>query len=667
MQNKVQDEPVQDRDDDDDDDSKKDTKKDTKIDNIALLLDKQHQEDLHKLIEYDLEYDKIKTTNMSTHTIKIVPALSEADIRALDKEPEDFDLDKNEYKDDIGATIRMNNTEKAMEWKRWKTELLSRIPDQPTWQDLGLKNRVFHLEERRRSDHDVVDATKDEGPETETAKDESNAQESSEVTDVTMASDGDKNEESTETPLPNTVSSAAIEDETEDKKNTDSKKTTTYVKRKLFSLDPIPSFHEQDCSRALVIHSDIASSSVKESSRKLISDATAEYNEAFRMSTECQNRKFSLESERKKLHMDFQVKARMFERSRMVAYQEWQNKKKQFENQLLARKQMELQARGRMFTREHSRALQADDNYLVRRALSSVVDRVVIRNAPKEHACGTHFTSLQMSSNDIVSSQVATSLAHCVDTVVDRMEKGWISTSIIDEMKNEVFPPFRNLDPAKTIPLNEKGETFDQINSRLTSQLTKISRQLASLEHVRAQKWSKLIQAKHGRGGQMNETNQQPRNKAGKNVSRNMIPQQRPHPQQQQQQPPEQTPRPLKQQHHPQPKPKEEVLPTETTHVPDTAKAPVNVAVESPSMNSSHSSNVNNTMTGSSNNYNNKYSIEAVRARISADGSVRPINTPKKTKDGLYMRPAGRQRKGMDWDAVNGIWVPQGTYWNHHN
>eukprot|EP01083_Nonionella_stella_P124350 375428_1 len=54
----------------------------------------------------------------------------------------------------------------------------------------------------------------------------------------------------------------------------------------------------------------------------------------------------------------------------------------------------------------------------------------------------------------------------------------------------------------------------------------------------------------------------------------------------------------------------------------------------------------------------NKYSIERVRARMYSDGSVLPVSEPKRGKDGLFLRPAGRQRKGMDWDAVNGKWVP---------
>jgi hypothetical protein len=56
-----------------------------------------------------------------------------------------------------------------------------------------------------------------------------------------------------------------------------------------------------------------------------------------------------------------------------------------------------------------------------------------------------------------------------------------------------------------------------------------------------------------------------------------------------------------------------------------------------------------------------KYSAARVRERISADGSVAPVSEPKKTKDGLYQRPAGRTRKGMQWDALRGIWLPDGS------
>lgn len=59
--------------------------------------------------------------------------------------------------------------------------------------------------------------------------------------------------------------------------------------------------------------------------------------------------------------------------------------------------------------------------------------------------------------------------------------------------------------------------------------------------------------------------------------------------------------------------------------------------------------------------YYSKYSAAKIRERKSADGTVAPVSEPKKTKDGLYLRPAGRTRKGMQWDAVNGVWVPRQT------
>lgn len=52
-----------------------------------------------------------------------------------------------------------------------------------------------------------------------------------------------------------------------------------------------------------------------------------------------------------------------------------------------------------------------------------------------------------------------------------------------------------------------------------------------------------------------------------------------------------------------------------------------------------------------------KYSAARVAARVKEDGTVEPVSEPK-IIDGLYVRPAGRTRKGMDWDAVRGIWIP---------
>lgn len=56
--------------------------------------------------------------------------------------------------------------------------------------------------------------------------------------------------------------------------------------------------------------------------------------------------------------------------------------------------------------------------------------------------------------------------------------------------------------------------------------------------------------------------------------------------------------------------------------------------------------------------YGDKYSQTNVNARKNSDGTVVPVSTPKLLPDGTYARPAGRQRKGMDWDAIKGCWFP---------
>lgn len=50
----------------------------------------------------------------------------------------------------IGAMNHsMSAAEKEKEFKRWQTTLLARIPEQPTYLDLGLEHRVFSLDKRR--------------------------------------------------------------------------------------------------------------------------------------------------------------------------------------------------------------------------------------------------------------------------------------------------------------------------------------------------------------------------------------------------------------------------------------------------------------------------------------------------------------------------------------
>ena len=53
-----------------------------------------------------------------------------------------------------------------------------------------------------------------------------------------------------------------------------------------------------------------------------------------------------------------------------------------------------------------------------------------------------------------------------------------------------------------------------------------------------------------------------------------------------------------------------------------------------------------------------RYSQTAIRNRTYDDGSVAPAVPPKRGDNGLFQRPSGRSRKGMDWDGVHGVWRP---------
>ena len=65
--------------------------------------------------------------------------------------PMEEDHNVIKYGAGIGAiNSSMSAREREAEYKRWQTALLNRIPDQPTFEDLGLKDRVFCLEGRRK-------------------------------------------------------------------------------------------------------------------------------------------------------------------------------------------------------------------------------------------------------------------------------------------------------------------------------------------------------------------------------------------------------------------------------------------------------------------------------------------------------------------------------------
>eukprot|EP01083_Nonionella_stella_P248737 860813_1 len=341
-----------------------------------------------------------------------------------------------------------------------------------------------------------------------------------------------------------------------------------------------------------------------------------------------------------------------------------------------------------------------EDRHIAARSLRGVVDRVVMRTAPAEEARGTDYiNSVRNNTRDPVMAMVATSLAHCADVVVQRLETNWISTSVLDQAQAQVqqasqYPPFTYADPEKAIKVNHKGETLTMAKIRIKKQLDMVNKSLVNCEKARSQKWSKLMKAKAeaaggggagsgGGGGQQSQASsstssrqqqQQQRHKSrntgvsGSAASFAQLQRQR------QQQAAQQ------QQQQQQQKKQQQILQQQQQRQYAAAKAQQQIASmqnsgitaqqqqQQQQYNPMAAGNVAATAAmmaaagrGGPAALDRKYSIEGVKARTTNDGSVMPVNQPKMLKNGLFMRPAGRQRKGMDWDSRNGVWVPQGT------
>ncbi len=664
----------------------------TPFSNNPFIFDPEHVKDMEKLIQYDTDYSKNITIHLPSSTvIKCKTALTNEELDALNKDEDDFDDTNTSSRHGIGAVSKfMTKKEKVMEWKRWQAEFLSKIPDQPTFKELGMENRVFLLEERRK-------LAKECSPKKSEKKDEEmTGEEDKEAAAVEDSKKRAREEDHKENDNGN-------DKEGSSNKRQDKDIEPPIMKRKRISLDPVPSFFQQDYSRILMIQNATLSAAVVTNLRETYAQAKSEYDKIFQCSQDLQSKKIACENQLAKAAYDFRVKVSSINNNIAVAKHQWETEKKAFEDQKL----QNLQYQARMIGRNASPALleaaSMSDNRLVKRSMDGVVDRVVIRNAPENSATGSQVTSVRLhhASNDSVQREVTTSMAHCIDTVVNRIQSGYIPDAIIDKGKGgEQFRQF--IPPASTHPdhvvINASGETYTKIKKHLEAEISMIKTQLDTSEASRAKAWTRLNKAQtalnHLPGGSVpttTTTSKVNRPKTSFTLAKRPQPQQtvpvyNPPPQRVQQPPApvqQRARRPL-------------FTPAPTASVPMVnntaiASAAAAVAAVKANMNYGHitmsqqqasqiaqmSSQVVPTTTAllapttpgvttAGSAAENKYSLEKVRARMFSDGSVLPVGMPKRGKDGLFLRPAGRQRKGMDWDAVNGKWVPQGSLPPHY-
>jgi hypothetical protein len=574
-----------------------------------LLLNKEHQADLSKLIEFDSEYDKVKTEDVTTGTVKVTYAITSEEFEAVNKTQYDFDdLDKD-IRYNIGSTFtsQASSREMAMEHKRWMTELLSKIPDQPTFEDLGMKNRVFELEKRKAFFQDM---------------EESNAavKEESEPNKLHTSDDDVSMEED----------KVAVESD---------KKRERDFNRKKFCLEPVPSFHDQDYHRCLMIHNDLIQYATTEKAKVSVEEANREYQEAFNASSAVQNAKVAAEREKDTILRYYRQELHRFYDKRAMELERWSSIKEHFDKSKMNKFVMKMQSEGVPITSDLSKAMSMKDSDMVKRALAGVVDRAVAMNDPSEQAIGTQYIfQTIMHSFDPTQKEVSSSLAHVVDTVVRRSESGWVSDDVIDQVHGgEQYTPFNYKNsPEIEIPVTARGENWNQFIDRVTKQIEDLNKKLVQYEEIRAQKWSKLIKVQ----GEMDKAKQQKKsNRYSYSNAQTAL----------------QTASSVQQTVAAMQMAKKEKAESQSI---SQYQAPVRHVSSGYHPNRAAAINTNQGGLTTKNPYGDRYSADNVRARIGADGSVVPVSAPKKTSDGLYMRPAGRQRKGMEWDAVNGRWIP---------
>jgi len=620
-----------------------------------FLLDTEHQKNLTKLIKYDPEYAKKHILHIPTSTTtKITTALTNDELQSLEKNEDDFDYELHENAKDmihgIGAVSTfMTKKEKAVEWKRWTTEFLSKIPDQPTFEELGM-NRVFNLDQRRERLKKEELRSKNVGGSSnnDDVADADNDADSKGIDEDDNDSDSNQNNSKKR--------KHDDDDDNEDGDDKDSKKSSkkekkdldsTILKQKRICLDPIPSFHQQDYSRTLMIQNIILASALNSQARETYLLAEKDYSMSLQRSQALQARKTALDNELSKFSYEYRMKSGNMKSNVVVAKARWEAKKKDFQAQKIHRLKIAMQMAGKAPPPDLIAAIAMPDTEVVKRSLTAAADRATIRNAPKEHAIGSEYIAhyIRRTVRHSIHDQVATTMAHCVDTVVKRIESRWITDATLDEGKGgEIFPPFvpPTATPETTVMSN--GQTFTQNESRLKVDIQKVKSQLETSETLRSKAWSRFSKAKAAFRG--DASTPQPRKKSSAPVSKYGPPT-------------------IVQPAYSVTAPSQ--LGKYQKSVPianNPAIASAQAAVASVKANMNVMTKPRGTPSTGTSSANSKYSLDKVRARIFSDGSVLPVSAPKRKEDGRFMRPAGRQRKNMEWDDINGKWVPAGTFVN---
>jgi hypothetical protein len=499
----------------------------------------------------------------------------------------------------IGATTRLLSVqEREQEFRRWQTSILARIPNQPTFEQLGLKNRVFMLEQRRKrcledTEGDAVTA-KDvvKKPKGDDFEDESEGEEVKEG-DEDASEDVEKPPKKIELAPRKVKEGEEVEEQPEKEAAPEALKII-----KPMSLAAVPSFYDQDLNRIRAVHGDLMGFSLMQQSQQSMTEATNQYNAGRCTKTVLMwveqfighsTHTLPLDTAHRRSNQLYDHRTRL---QQNLAYFVQKSRSD------LAKVNSDHTVQVAVARQQWIKQKIEHDQKRAKQFLPSTWG-----HAP----FGTNATQ-QYQQRGGIQAVVASCMADVVDGVILVLE---------GSVPNTKFAHFQPPIP----PANQQtGETLQQQVARseqeFRQQLEQTTSQYQQSEETRQRAWTKMMKAKAeleastggvGRQGYLDISNYQ----------RIPLP-------------------PLRN--------------SQLQQMPQDFAPRSNVASFTPPPDP-----------GTNSGSVSKYSAAKVRERMSNDGSVAPVAEPKRDKEGLFVRPAGRTRKGMKWNAIQGIWVPQGS------
>eukprot|EP00934_Nitzschia_sp_Nitz4_P009454 Nitzschia sp. Nitz4//scaffold39_size137210//19237//22361//NITZ4_003186-RA/size137210-augustus-gene-0.178-mRNA-1//1//CDS//3329550344//9444//frame0 len=577
------------------------------------------QEDTSSLLqEFDMAYDKVWNEQLQNFKYVLADQTVEPDYKQIKAGAA------------IGATARFSTEqEREQEYIRWQTTLLSKIPQQPTFEDLGLKNRVFCLEQRRKR---CLEETyeDDEEPPTKMAKHDEK---------IPTAQEEDTKEEKVET---------STESDDEKAKDEDAQEKSEDVEMEDEDADPkkeksdSKSEEEGDSDE----HDD-EDEDEEESDKQDDEDEADEGGSNESPQEEVEEPKKKIKLEPRKPQADKEEEAppeevvpepKLIRPMSLAAvpsfYDQDMQRIRTVHGDLLGSSILE-HSRRRMTeaTREYNEAFRLSNQVFDHRNRLQQNMNFVITKARQDQAraSGEHNMQVAMAKQRWMKQKQEHDLAR----VKQFLPSNWgrhpfgtgatqnyqrrgglfsvIATTVADIVDGSLIVaegkvPNNKFESFVPPPANNAMiQQHARMEQELRHQINECGVKLAQSEEARKRAWKKMMKVK----AEIEPANSYGRSRVDlTNYHQIPVP-------------------PLRNS-------TQQALPTDFA-------MNTSVASYTPPVGTSDS----------------KYSAARVRQRISSDGTVAPVTEPKKDKDGFYVRPAGRTRKGMQWDSMRGIWVPE--------